>query len=412
MAITPDLMGVAKEATLNTILGLLGGITGDSPAEGDRLSLIYDVLTNSVQSALVTLSADISQIKANINEGGITIDTSQSLKNTLISAGINVPEDATVADLVQMINTNTVNKDALKTALQQAGVNVSDTDTVTDLVAKIGSIITLASGTQDATASTGDILSGKSAYAQGSKINGAMANRGAVSHSLGINGSYTIPQGYHNGSGRVTQSVPTIGAQTITPGTSAKTIAAGRYLSGQQTIAGDSNLIPANIAKGKSIFGVAGSHEAGIQFRADCANDNYHLVHDVKLATFTPYIISGSFTAPNGVSVPYTISLNTYTGPESVLLFVKPDGITVNNVVAVKAINYSRGSLSGYVYFRSEHVFSWNNPLLTSSYTVPGPSGGNARISGKGMLALQFPSPAPNDEYTAMTVNYVEAYYY
>ena len=78
---------------------------------------------------------------------------------------------------------------------------------------------------QDATAGAGQVLSGYTAYARSSKITG---------------------------------SVPSQGAQTITPGTSAKTIAAGRYLTGQQTIAGDSNLIPANIAKGKSIFGVAG----------------------------------------------------------------------------------------------------------------------------------------------------------
>lgn len=249
------------------------------------------------------------------------------------------------------------------------------------MAADIGKITTLSQGTQDATAGAGQILSGYTAYAKG---------------------------------GRVTGTIPSQGAQTITPGTSAKTIAAGRYLSGRQTVAGDANLIPANIAKGKSIFGVAGGHEAGIQFRADCTNYNHHPVHEAKLATFTPYTISGSFTAPNGVSVPYTISLNTYTGPESVLLFVKPDGITVNNVVAVKAINYSSGSTSGYVYFRSEHVFSWNNPLLTTSYAVPGPSAGTnyATVSGKGMLALQFPNDAPNNEYTAMTVNYVEAYYY
>ena len=32
-------------------------------------------------------------------------------------------------------------------------------------------------------------------------------------------GTYNVPKGYHNGSGRVTQSIPTQGAQTITPNT-------------------------------------------------------------------------------------------------------------------------------------------------------------------------------------------------
>lgn len=58
----------------------------------------------------------------------------------------------------------------------------------------------------------------------------------------------------------ITGTIPSQGAQTITPGTSAKTIAAGRYLSGAQTIAGDADLVPANIKSGVSIFGVSGSY--------------------------------------------------------------------------------------------------------------------------------------------------------
>ena len=48
-------------------------------------------------------------------------------------------------------------------------------------------------------------------------------------------------------------------AATITPGTSAQTIAAGTYLTGAQTISGDANLQAAYIKSGISIFGVAGS---------------------------------------------------------------------------------------------------------------------------------------------------------
>lgn len=49
-------------------------------------------------------------------------------------------------------------------------------------------------------------------------------------------------------------------AQTITPGTSDQTIAAGKYLSGAQTIKGDANLLAGNIKSGVSIFGVSGSY--------------------------------------------------------------------------------------------------------------------------------------------------------
>lgn len=58
----------------------------------------------------------------------------------------------------------------------------------------------------------------------------------------------------------ITGSIPSQGAQTITPGTSARTIASGRYLSGTQTIAGDSDLVAGNIKSGVNIFGVTGNY--------------------------------------------------------------------------------------------------------------------------------------------------------
>lgn len=60
-------------------------------------------------------------------------------------------------------------------------------------------------------------------------------------------------------SGKVTGTMPSQGAQTITPGTTNKTIQSGRYLSGTQTILGDAQLIPSNIRRGVDIFGVVGT---------------------------------------------------------------------------------------------------------------------------------------------------------
>ncbi|MFR5243494.1 MAG: hypothetical protein ACLTFJ_01530 [Clostridium sp.] len=54
-----------------------------------------------------------------------------------------------------------------------------------------------------ANAGAGDILTGKTAYVNGSKVTGTMANQGAKTAALNCGGSYTIPAGYHNGSGKV-----------------------------------------------------------------------------------------------------------------------------------------------------------------------------------------------------------------
>ena len=62
-----------------------------------------------------------------------------------------------------------------------------------------------------------------------------------------------------NASVSLTASVTTKAAATITPGTSNQEIAAGTYLTGKQTIAGDSELKAANIVYGHSIFNVSGS---------------------------------------------------------------------------------------------------------------------------------------------------------
>lgn len=84
--------------------------------------------------------------------------------------------------------------------------------------------------TQDATATAAEILAGKTAYKGGSKVTGTMKNNGAVTGSISTKaGQYTVPQGYHDGSGKV----------SIASAEQAK-------------------LIPENIREGVTVLGVTG----------------------------------------------------------------------------------------------------------------------------------------------------------
>ena len=87
----------------------------------------------------------------------------------------------------------------------------------------IQTIYACSSGDGDATAN--QILSGRTAWVKGKKVTGTMPNRGAVNQTINAGGSYTIPAGYHNGSGKITAS--SLSSQTQANATAAQ-ILSGR----------------------------------------------------------------------------------------------------------------------------------------------------------------------------------------
>ena len=99
---------------------------------------------------------------------------------------------------------------------------------------------------QNATVQTAEILSGKTAYARDSMLTGTMPNRGGVSGSIAAKSEeYAIPQGYHDGSGKV--------------GISASEQA---------------KIIPTNIRSGIQILGVTGTMESSSNVTAQAKSVN------------------------------------------------------------------------------------------------------------------------------------------
>ena len=150
---------------------------------------------------------------------------------------------------------------------------------------------------------------------------GTMADNAAQDISLAVNGTYTIPAGYHTGNGRVKNTTTEKAAATYYAGASDQTIAANQYLSGVQTIKAltASNLTAANVKKGvtvavnngnANVFEVTGSYEA--------ETANYRLVEETFTTSSEHYAshLFGAYSSfPEtvvGVTLPsYKITLDS-----------------------------------------------------------------------------------------------------
>lgn len=150
--------------------------------------------------------------------------------------------------------------------------------------AKSGAVITgtctYDSDTTDANASQSEILSGRTAYVNKHKVTGNMTNNGSVTGTISTKaGQYTIPIGFHDGSGKV----------------SIDSIEQGK-------------IIPENIKDGITILGVEGTYSG----EAISVESNRNVTPTTTQQVITPgtgYDYLGQVTV---AAIPYTETPNDY----------------------------------------------------------------------------------------------------
>lgn len=262
------------------------------------------------------------------------------------------------------------------------------------------------------TASAANVLAGTYIVTNQGRIQGTMKNNGNVAGTISTkDGSYTIPTGYHSGAGTVkiadaekakiipanikkgvtilgqtgtceagtttsgtdttdatasasdirsgktayvngrklTRTIPNQAAQTITPGTTDKTISSGKYLSGTQTIKGDSKLVASNIKSGISIFGVTGTYTG-----SSSGSSSGSGLPNTIIAGDTPVIANWA-----GMNITSTTMTDT-----KISITIKRAGTYRFKIPAVAKSSFSSGSPTVSLYKNGD---SANSTTITSS---------------------------------------------
>lgn len=285
----------------NGYYGLSGVTVAAIPEAYQDVSSVTATAADVLSPKIVVLSDGTPTAGTMVNNGAVskTLDATTSNQTYTVPAGYHSG--------LGTVNIVLETKSATPTTSSQD---------ITPTTGKVLSKVTVAAipsnfkDTTNVDATAADVLAGKVIVTSTGEVTGSMTNNGAVSQVLDVRSghtSYTVPAGYHNGSGTVSivteekSATPTTSAQNITP-TNGKvlskvTVAAIPVKYGDTT--GD-DAVAANLLAGKLAHTIVNGTATQIE---GTMTNNGSISGSIDGLTTTSYSVPAGYTSGGTVSL-------------------------------------------------------------------------------------------------------------
>lgn len=361
-----------------------------SRIQTDRNTIRNKMIEFGLAESTANLDALATAVDGIVNQGAVSAQVQEGDTYTIPKGYHN--GSGTVSGVSGGGNYNLQSKSVTPTKQQQNVTPDAGYYGLSDVT--VGAIPAAYQDVSSVTAAAGDVLTGKVIVtADGKVTTGTMANNGAVSKVLTASDpSYTVPQGYHSGSGTVSVDPE---SKTVTPTTAQQTVSPteGKVLStvtveaipAQYVDSSDATATAAQILDGATAY-VDGEKVEGTMPNNGAANQT--------LDTTTPsYTIPAGYHSGEGT---VSVSLETKNAtPTKSPQTISPSTGKLLSSVSVAAIPEAYQDVTG-VTATAADVLTGKTIVSAAGETVQGSMANNGAINGTfdGLTTTSYSVPA------------------